>query len=150
MTNEDAKHWINICVQDYIRDYDDYPEEILEARDIMFKVLKAQPYEDCISREHAKQFLYERIDRLNDDELYDIFSRIIDDMYNELPSVKPTSEDIKEAYLKGYDYGVKDWFKSKTQPFRDCENCIHYKDEGCEVWECKFEAKEEESEDEEC
>lgn len=38
-----------------------------------------------------------------------------------VPSVKPTSEDIKEAYLKGYDYGVKDWFRSKTQP---CEDCI--------------------------
>ena len=25
----------------------------------------------------------------------------------------------KEAYLKGYDYGVKDWFKSKTQPCED-------------------------------
>lgn len=30
---------------------------------------------------------------------------------------------------------------------RDCENCIHHKDGGCEVWECKFEAKEEKSED---
>lgn len=28
---------------------------------------------------------------------------------------QPTDE-IKEAYLKGYEYGVKDWFKSKTQP----------------------------------
>jgi hypothetical protein len=27
----------------------------------------------------------------------------------------------REAYIKGYDYGVKDWFKSKTQP---CENCV--------------------------
>ena len=50
---------------------------------------KKQPCEDCISREKVKQFLYERLDRLNDDELYDIFSRIIDDMYNELPSVSP-------------------------------------------------------------
>ena len=54
------------------------------------KVYKEQkPCEDCISREKAKQFLYERLDRLNDNELYDIFSRIIDDMYNELPSVTP-------------------------------------------------------------
>lgn len=45
--------------------------------------------DDCISREKAKQFLYEGLERLNDDELYDIFSRIIDDMYNELPSVIP-------------------------------------------------------------
>ncbi len=34
-----------------------------------------------------------------------------------------------------------------SKQIRDCENCIHYKDGGCEVWECKFEAKEEESED---
>jgi hypothetical protein len=49
--------------------------------------LEQEPCEDCINREKAKQFLYERLDRLNDDELYDIFSRIIDDMYNELSSV---------------------------------------------------------------
>ncbi len=53
------------------------------------RLLEQQPCEDCISREETKQFLYERIDRLNDDELYDIFSKIIDDMYNELPSVTP-------------------------------------------------------------
>lgn len=45
---------------------------------------KEEVCNDVISREEAKQFLYERIDRLNDDELYDIFSKIIDDMYNEL------------------------------------------------------------------
>lgn len=44
---------------------------------------------DCVSREEAKQFLYERLDRLNDNKLYDTFSVIIDDMYNELPSVAP-------------------------------------------------------------
>lgn len=80
-----------------------------------------QPSEDCISREHAKQFLYYEIEHLHDDSLYDCFARIIDDMYNELPSVTPTNEDIKEAYIKGYDYGVKDWFKSKTQP---CEYAV--------------------------
>ncbi|SCW63329.1 hypothetical protein SAMN05660484_02165 [Eubacterium ruminantium] len=59
--------------------------------------LEQQLCEDCISREKAKQFLYERLDRLNDDELYDIFSRIIDDMYNELPPVtlKAESEAAK-------------------------------------------------------
>ena len=49
--------------------------------------MEQESCEDCVSREKAKQFLYERIDRLNDDELYDIFSRIIDDIYNELPFV---------------------------------------------------------------
>jgi hypothetical protein len=28
---------------------------------------------------------------------------------------QPTDAE-REAYIKGYDYGVKDWFKSKTQP----------------------------------
>ena len=55
-----------------------------------------QPCEDCISREGAKKFLYEEIELLHDDGLYDCFSRIIDDMYNELPPVKPkyTEEEI--------------------------------------------------------
>ena len=153
MTNEEAREQLKDIARSFSREY--FFNYWREALDVAIKALEQQPSEDCISREEAKQFLYERIDRLNDDELYDIFSRIIDDMYNELPSVTPTSEDIKEAYLKGYDYGVKDWFKSKTQPckdavskqIRDCENCIHHKDGCCEVWECKFEAKEEKSED---
>lgn len=59
-----------------------------------------EPCEDCVSIEEAKQFLYERIDRLNDDELYDIFSRIIDDMVNHnLSPVIPkyTDEEINKA-----------------------------------------------------
>ena len=56
MTNEEAKHWIEICVQDYIRNYDDYTEEILEARDMMFEALEAQPciedYPTCTECEH--------------------------------------------------------------------------------------------------
>ena len=53
-----------------------------------------QPCDDAISREDAKSFLYERLNRLNNDELYDIFSVIIDDMYNELPSVQLKSRWI--------------------------------------------------------
>lgn len=58
-----------------------------QAIDMAIKALEQKPCEDYISREKAKQFLYERLDIINDDELYDIFSRIIDDMYNELPFV---------------------------------------------------------------
>ena len=61
-----------------------------ETADYIIKALEQQPSEDCVSREGARQFLYEEIDRLNNDELYDIFSKIIDDMYNELPPVTPT------------------------------------------------------------
>ena len=34
--------------------------------------------------EEVRNYLYERLDRLNDDELYDIFSVIIDDINNDL------------------------------------------------------------------
>lgn len=54
-----------------------------------------QPCDDCVNREAVKAFLYERLDRLNDDELYDIFSKIIDDFYNELPSVTPSYNSVK-------------------------------------------------------
>lgn len=47
---------------------------------------------DAISREEAKHFLYERLDELNNDELYDIFSTIIDEMYNELPPIQPKAK----------------------------------------------------------
>lgn len=49
--------------------------------------------EDCIDRNEARQFLYERLDRLNNNELYDIFSTIIDDMYNELLPVTPQKKN---------------------------------------------------------
>lgn len=60
-----------------------------------------EPCEDAISRADAKQFLYERIDRLNDDELYDIFSRIIDDMYNELEPYVPETNVGNMAESEG-------------------------------------------------
>ena len=62
---------------------------VIQAKDMAIKALEQEPSGDAISREDANKFLYERIERLNDDELYDIFSKIIDDMYNELPSVNP-------------------------------------------------------------
>jgi len=62
---------------------------VIQAKEMAVKALEQDSCEDVISREEVKQFLYERIDRLNDDELYDIFSKIIDDLYNELPSVTP-------------------------------------------------------------
>ena len=85
-----------------------------------------QPCEDCVKREDAKKFLYERLDRLNDDELYDIFSRIIDDMYNELPSVTPkfTDEEIQkmqeleQAQLeKAYELGMQTSFEEWLSTF---------------------------------
>lgn len=28
--------------------------------------------------------------------------------------------------------------RPKPNQLRDCENCVHHSDNGCEVWECKF------------
>ena len=46
--------------------------------------------------------------------------------YKELKKQIQSSEDcisreeaLKEAYINGYDYGVKDWFKAKTEPCED-------------------------------
>lgn len=88
MTREEAINILN-------RDDDSMRKGYFCINDFLaIEVLKSQePCEDSISRKKVKQFLYERIDRLNDNELYDIFSRIIDDMYNELPSVQPVAED---------------------------------------------------------
>lgn len=79
-----------------------------------------EPSEDCIRRDDVDAY----IAKLMSGYLYDEERTRLEEFSAylwELPSVTPTSEAIKEAYLKGYDYGVKDWFKSKTQP---CEDCI--------------------------
>lgn len=90
MTREDAINGL----QDAKDGYKEYLTD--DAIDLAIKALEQESCEDCISREKTKQFLYERLDRLNDDELYDIFSRIIDDMYNELPPVTPKVESEAE------------------------------------------------------
>ena len=92
-----------------------------EALDMGIKALESQSCEDCVSREAAKAFLYERLDRLNDDELYDIFSKIIDDFYNELPSVTPQrkrgewieeNEALTHCNKCGMQiFTVQNWFK---------------------------------------
>lgn len=50
---------------------------------------------------------------------------VFDDLYLALDmaieALKNQKYVIKEAYINGYDYGVKDWFKAKTEP---CEDCI--------------------------
>jgi hypothetical protein len=83
-----------------------------------YKELKKQiqPCEDCISREEV---LRHRHVVQNNDWIGCCVVRV--DEITKLPSVTPSNDAIKEAYIKGYDYGVKDWFKSKTEP---CEDCI--------------------------
>lgn len=77
---------------------------------------KAQPTDaDCISREAVIRLIEQYPNIIGNR-----FSGLISDIKH-LSPVTPTNEDIKEAYIKGYDYGVKDWFKSKTQP---CEDAV--------------------------
>lgn len=95
--------------------------------------------DDWISREQAKKFLYEEIERLHDDGLYDCFSRIIDDMYNELPSVTPqptrwipVSERLPEiqefVLLSLRSLNVEIGFRAKTEPYFYCHNA-----DGCYI-----------------
>lgn len=60
------------------------------------KSIEQEPYKGCISIEEVKQSLYKKLNGF-DDELYDIFSKIIDDMYNELSSVVPQSKISKQV-----------------------------------------------------
>lgn len=74
-----------------------------------------KPSEDCISRAATIQIIENKLNPCTDIFKCLEMSEIKEDV-ERLPSVTPTNEDIREAYIKGYDYGVKDWFKSKTQP----------------------------------
>lgn len=80
-------------------------------------LVKQQPCEDCISREHALLALTGMDLPTDRDKLIALFTERI----QHLPPVTPSNADTREAYIKGYDYGVKDWFKSKTQP---CEDAV--------------------------
>ena len=112
MTNEDrrAVSWFQMMIVLEDAKNRNAPDAIKRAFEDSVKALEQQPSEDCISREQAKKFLYEEIERLHDDGLYDCFSRIIDYMYNELPSV--TSERPKEDR-------VEDFIKHKIDYLED-------------------------------
>lgn len=94
MTREGAKVILKGFMENPL--YSDIPK-VCRAFDMAIKALEQKPCDDTVSREDAKSFLYERLNRLNNDELYDIFSVIIDDMYNELPPVQPKSGWIPVA-----------------------------------------------------
>ena len=74
------------------------------------ELLEQQPCEDAISREEV---LRHRHVVQNNDWIGCCVVRV--DEIIKLPSVTPSHEDLKKAYIKGYDYGVKDWFKAKTE-----------------------------------
>jgi len=114
MTNEEAREVLG-DVSAYLASQASLENEMLAGHTftdicIAIKTLKQQPCEDCISRDEAiKQCGF------------GMTNLLIADCLKRLPSVTPSNDAIKEAYIKGYDYGVKDWFKRKTEP---CEDCI--------------------------
>ena len=67
----------------------------MEDRSISLTILDAK-YNRNVSIEQAKKYLYAKIDGLCDDE-YNTFSKIIDDMYNELQPVNPQSDEIADG-----------------------------------------------------
>ena len=74
--------------------------------------------EDCIS----KKIVLDMLEDINaETEGVGFYYEHYVDYIKDLPSVTPSNDAIKEAYIKGYDYGVKDWFKSNAE---SCEDCI--------------------------
>lgn len=112
-----------------------HTEEGCNKWSCVFEEEPDEPSGDLISREKAKQLLYERLDRLNDDELYDIFSRIIDDMYNELPSITPTQSwiPVSERLPKLADvYRVTRYYPNNVMnPVYLVDACCF---DGCNTW----------------
>ena len=112
--------------------------ESIDALDEAIKALEQQPCEECISRKGASHFLCERLERFNKSELYDKFSKIIDDMYNLLPSVKPkyTDEEIQKmqeleqaqlekAYELGMQISFEEWLSTfNTDSATECFTAV--------------------------
>ena len=94
-----------------------------------YKELKKQiqPCDDCISRKalinelKLGYFNKDLQEGKNDPCVIDAMIDWAIRTSKRLPSVTPSNDAIKEAYIKGYDYGVKDWFKSNAE---SCEDCI--------------------------
>ena len=99
MTNETAIVYLKNLIRD------DYRQQKI-AINKAIKALEQQPCEDCISREEALNEINKKV------LCYTYEARKI---IENLPSVTPSDEALKEAYIKGYDYGVKDWFETKTK-----------------------------------
>ena len=73
---------------------------------------KQQPCGDAVSRAYIESIVeeLENICMNGDEHILSLLSNI-----KNAPSVTPSDKALKEAYIKGYDYGVKDWFKAKTE-----------------------------------
>lgn len=100
-------------------------DTVYVERDDILKLLEQQPkMQDCEHCIHTYGTLG-CCDMVNNEWVYDCeFGK---EQYKKEHETQPcedaiSREDaIREAYIKGYDYGVKDWFKAKTEP---CDDCI--------------------------
>lgn len=134
MTNEEVKVVLKSLADNPLLS----AEHITKALYKAIELIELQPCEDCISRKEASHYLCERLERFNKDELYDKFTRIIDDMYNKLPSVKPkyTDEEIQKmqeleqvqlekAYELGKAESFEEWLSSfNTESAPQCFNAV--------------------------
>ena len=96
------------------------PDEVAEALEMGSKALEQQTVEDCVSREE----LYKALDELNTICGTGMVEKAVTEnniYWLKWKIDKLLSDALKEAYVRGYDYGVKDWFKAKTQP---CEDAV--------------------------
>ena len=91
------------------------PDEVSEALEMGSKALEQPTVDDCISRQEVLCQLNTLIVHLdgyhqNNQAINNAMAEVMS-----LPSVTPSDKALKEAYLKGYDYGVKDWFVNRTK-----------------------------------
>ena len=120
ISRETVHDLINTWLNDYLSEETREALETISGKVEDLPSVQIQPCEDAVSREAV-------YDAINDStETSECGSCIDEDKFlnllRALPSVQPTNEDMREAYIKGYDYGVKDWFKSKIQPCEDAVN----------------------------
>ena len=139
MTNE-LKQAID-TVKSYLDMDSDVDSEYLNAQRTIINALETQPTDKCKGcyyndgETHAECVVCDKeAQPTSDDEIIKALKAVrtihngnyapqIDEAIRRLEA--PPTDAEREAYIKGYDYGVKDWFKSKTQP---CDDCVSRKD----------------------
>ena len=85
--------------------------------------------------------------------------RIIRALETEIEKYRKINQDLMSApktgippwteieQNRGYILGLRSAImiiNNMTEETRDCENCIHHTENGCESWECSFEPQESE------
>ena len=120
MTNEEAKEHLKDILDDVPNDK---CIDWIEALDMAIKALEQQPCEDCISRTEVIDIINFEDKWLFDAKSHNADTKIafsgLKSRVKDLPSVTPSDKALKEAYDKGFEYGVKEWFASKTKPYEE-------------------------------